>query len=147
MKKPLLILFALLLVNCSKEALFIDSEIDRLNTFRDLWEAQGIDSYEMTQEVSCFCASDFRFPKRLTIENNRLVAVNGGPFDEQFPNEFMTIEEAFNFIEDRLFENPATARIFYDGTFGFPYTFYFDMDLRIADEEIGYSFSDFYIID
>ena len=67
MKKPLLILFALLLVNCSKEALFIDTEIDRLNTFRDLWEAQGIDSYEMTQEVSCFCASDVTFAKRLTI--------------------------------------------------------------------------------
>lgn len=101
----------------------------------------------MTQEATCFFPGDFVFPKRLRIENNLLVSVNSGPFDEQFSYKFLTIEEAFNFIEDRLLQKPASATIFYDGIYGFPSSFYFDMDSRFADDEIGFSFSDFYIID
>ena len=147
MKNILLLLSVFFLLSCEKDRVELDSELDRLATFRNLWEAQDIDSYEMVQEVSCYCMTDFTVPKRLSIENKRLVAVNGGPFEEQFSYEFLTIDEAFDFIEDRLLQQPASARIFYDGTFGFPYSFYFDMDFRVADEEIGYSFSDFYTSD
>ena len=66
----------------------------------------------MTQEATCFFPGDFVFPKRLRIENNLLVSVNSGPFDEQFSYKFLTIEEAFNFIEDRLLQKPASATNF-----------------------------------
>ena len=147
MKKVLLLISVFFLASCEKDIIVLDTELDRLASFRTLWESNNIDSYEMTQESSCFCASEFVFPKRLRIEDKRLVAVNGGPFEEQFSYEFLTIDEAFDFIEDRLLQQPAIARIFYDGTYGFPYSFYFDMDERIADEEIGFSFSDFYLLD
>ena len=40
-------------------------------------------------------------------------------------------------------QNPASAVIVYDKTYGFPTIASFDMDVMIADEEIGYYLSDF----
>ena len=119
MKKVLLLISVFFLASCEKDIIVLDTELDRLASFRTLWESNNIDSYEMTQEASCFCASEFVFPKRLRIEDKWLVAVNGGPFEKQFSYEFLTIDEAFDFIEDRLLQQPAIARIFYDGTYGF----------------------------
>jgi len=146
MKSYFLLLCALLLMGCEKDPIIV-SELARLEQFRSLWYEQDIYNYEITQQISCFCPRAFIAPKLLRIEDNRLVSVNGGPFIEAYPDDFLTIDEAFNFIEDRLREQPDEARLFYDGTFGFPYAIYFDMDYRIADEEISYSFSDFYFLE
>ena len=142
MKKILSVVSVVILGACEKDALVV-SELERLDNFRNMWYAQEVHTYEITQEISCYCPREYTVPKVLQVENNRLVAVNGGPYIEEHPTEFLTINEAFDFIEERLLENPAEARIFYDGTYGFPYLFYFDMDDRIVDEEIEYSFSDF----
>lgn len=146
MKNYFLLLCGLVLLGCEKDSIVI-SELERLDGFRALWYDQNIFDYEITQQISCFCPREYTVPKLMRIENNRLVAVNGGPFIEAYPTDFLTIDEAFDFIEDRLLENPDEARIFYDGTFGFPYSIYFDMDFTIADEEINYSFSDFYYLE
>jgi hypothetical protein len=49
----------------------------------------------------------------------------------------------FEEINNRMSQNPASAVIAYDRTYGFPTIASFDMDIMIADEEIGYYLSDF----
>lgn len=133
-------------MGCEKDPMIV-AELERLDEFRALWYDQAIIDYEITQQITCFCSREYTVPKVMRIEDNRLVAVNGDPFVEAYPNDFLTIDEAFDYIEERLQEQPDEARIFYDGTFGFPYSIYFDMDYNFADDEINYSFSDFYYLD
>ena len=67
-------------------------------------------------------------------------------YDESFWGyEYYTlsIDDFFDEINNRMSQNPASAMITYDRTSGFPTTASFDMDVMIADEEIGYYLTDF----
>tara|TARA_E500000331_G_scaffold175778_1_gene169592 strand:- start:124 stop:375 length:252 start_codon:yes stop_codon:yes gene_type:complete len=49
----------------------------------------------------------------------------------------------FEEINNRMRQSPASVLIAYDRTYGFPTKASFDMDIMIADEEIGYYLYDF----
>ena len=57
-----------------------------------------------------------------------------------------TVDELFNIIDEKLKDDPFIFTLKFDQTYGFPIDIYFDMDEMIADEEIGYTISDFKII-
>ena len=84
--------------------------------------------------------------KQLTIINDELLSVNGEDFQEEYPSQYLTVAEAFAFIEEQLNKSPHITRITYDKTYGFPAAFYFDFEEAIADEELSYTFSDFTIL-
>tara|TARA_X000000950_G_scaffold246017_1_gene303170 strand:- start:1475 stop:1909 length:435 start_codon:yes stop_codon:yes gene_type:complete len=128
-----------LLSSCSKD--------DQLEG-KDLWYSLNIISYEMTQQISCFCFPyEFILPKSIKVENDKIISIDGKHPKETIGYEsFYSINSLFYFIENNLSENPEFYEINYNEEYGFPESIYFDMSKAIADEEIGYYISDFKII-
>tara|TARA_E500000178_G_scaffold278582_1_gene278120 strand:+ start:187 stop:621 length:435 start_codon:yes stop_codon:yes gene_type:complete len=128
-----------LLSSCSKD--------DQLEG-KDLWYSLNIISYEMTQQISCFCFPyEFILPKSIKVENDKIISIDGKHAKETIGYEsFYSINSLFYFIENNLSENPEFYEINYNEEYGFPESIYFDMSKAIADEEIGYYISDFKII-
>jgi hypothetical protein len=141
------LLLLLVFFSCGKDNSAQTHE-QRLNENRRLWESQSIIAYQFTQSISCFCIEEFTRAKTLLVQDKVLFSVNGqSNFEEISPNAYLTIEEAFVYIENRLAKDPFDFRIDYHKDYGFPQQFYFDGSEMIADDEIGYSFTSFEVLD
>ena len=55
----------------------------------------------------------------------------------------MTFDEFFDYIEDRQNQNPVIENLEFDSIYGFPSYIYFDISEMIADDEIGYTITNF----
>lgn len=134
------IFLLLLFVSCTTQ-----DEIPESLTEKNKWLTANIDDYQITQQVSCYCMEEVTLPKVVVVRNGSIESVNGNSLTE---NDFnvKTINDFFNYIEDRIAEDPVVSEISYDPTYGFPNSIYFDMDDRIADEEIGFTLTDFIIL-
>lgn len=143
MSRIFLLLACLLVLSCAPSSVFNPDEV-QLRKHKALWESHGIVNYTVTQQISCFCLREYTMPKVLVIENNQVIRVNDALFSQEAHFNRFTIDQAFEFIREQLLTSPAIVRISYDETYGFPTSIYFDLDERIADEEINYSYSDFY---
>ena len=124
-----------------------------------LWTCQAVSSYEMDLTVSCNCMN--YLPYHIVVENNEVISIEvtyTSDEDQKYVEEMeatygesfwgyeyysLSIDDLFEEINDRMSQNPASAVIAYDKTYGFPTIASFDMDEMIADEEIGYYLSDF----
>ena len=141
MTKPLLPSFLLLILplSCIK-----NSEIlpDDISVEEKKWREQGIEDYEFTLQISCFCTREYTLPKRIVVENNQVISVDGIPYEELKDSSFRTIDGFFNYIRETRARNPEEENITYDSKLGYPTYIYFDISYMIADEEIGYTISD-----
>ena len=141
------LLILLLLVSCKKEA-SPQTQEQLLDENRRLWESKAIEAYQFTQSISCFCALEYTRAKVLRVQDKVLIAVDGQTnFEETSSNEYLTVEEAFAYIEHRLAEDHFDFSIDYHKDYGFPQQFYFDRSEMIADDEIGYRFTAFEVVD
>ncbi|MGA0431557.1 MAG: DUF6174 domain-containing protein [Flavobacteriaceae bacterium] len=131
----------LLLFACKKEAL--ETDLSLLQKQRKIWENQRIDSYKIDQQMSCFCPNALVAIFTCTIENGILVTVDYQAYDAERHAHLKTIDAVFDYLEQRLGDNPDHFSVNYDATYGFPVDFYIDQSEMIADEEIGYTFSNF----
>jgi hypothetical protein len=105
-------------------------------------EAEKWASY-FTLQITCFCIVDYTQPKRIQVRDNKVISVAGVPFEELNDSSFRTIDGFFLYIEEQRKLNPVVEEIQYDDEYGFPSYIYFDISERIADEEIGYTLTDF----
>ena len=129
--------FLCLMLSCEKEEsspLFADAE---------KWTSYGFSNYDFTLQISCFCIVDYTQPKRILVRDNKVISVAGVPFEELNDSSFRTIDGFFLYIEEQRKLNPVVEEIQYDDEYGFPSYIYFDISERIADEEIGYTLTDF----
>ena len=98
--------------------------------------------------MSCYCIGRGD-PNEIKVTNNKIKKVNGKSVtSEQLENEYWdvkTIEELFNIIDSKLEDDPFSYSLQFDENYGYPIDIYFDMDEMIADEEIGYTISNFKI--
>ena len=124
-----------------------------------LWACQAVSSYEMDLTVSCNCMN--YLPYHIVVKNNEVISIEvtyTSDEDQKYIEEMeaaygdsfwgyeyyaLSIDDLFEEINNRMSQNPASAVIAYDRTYGFPTIASFDMDIMIADEEIGYYLSDF----
>jgi hypothetical protein len=124
-----------------------------------LWACQAVSSYEMDLTVSCNCMN--YLPYHIVVGNNEVISIEvtyTSDEDQRYIEEMeaaygesfwgyeyysLSIDDLFEEINNRMSQNPASAVIEYDKTYGFPTIASFDMDVMIADEEIGYYLSDF----
>ena len=132
---------SLLIFSCEKET---DP------TAQDLWGAEGakwkakaIINYDYTLQISCFCIREYTLPKRIEVRDNQVVSVEGKPFESLNDPSYRTIDEFFDYIQTQRALNPVVETIEYDKEYGFPSYIYFDISEMIADEEIGYTLTDF----
>ena len=141
------LLILLLLVSCKKEASPQTLE-QLLDENRRLWESKAIEAYQFTQSISCYFAVEYTRAKILRVQDEILIAVDGQTnFEETSPYAYFTVEEAFAYIENRLAEDHFDFSIDYHKDYGFPQQFYFDRSEMIADDEIGYRFTAFEVVD
>ena len=141
------LLILLLLVSCKKEA-SPQTQEQLLDENRRLWEIKAIEAYQFTQSISCFCTLEYTRAKVLRVQDKVLIAVDGQTnFEETSSNAYLTVEEAFAYIEHRLSEDHFDFSIDYHEDYGFPQQFYFDRSEMIADDEIGYRFTAFEVVD
>lgn len=136
-------LVLLLVFSCSKKSPEVDVAPVELNKAQDLWRSKGTDSYSYTQTRFCFCLHKELGPHKLTIQNGVIVSVNGVAFDASIHQGFLTINDSFEYIINKLENDPEEFNLEFDSTYGFPTDVFFDMSLMIADEEIILTFKDF----
>jgi len=136
---PLFSLFIIL--NCTKNTEVIPE--DEVSQQEQKWKKQGITEYEFTLQISCFCVVDYTRPKSIVVKNNQIESVNGIAYADLEYETYMTFDDFFEYIKERQLENPVQENLEFDPTYGFPTYIYFDISDLIADEEIGYTITDF----
>ncbi|MDA9157879.1 DUF6174 domain-containing protein [Flavobacteriaceae bacterium] len=94
-------------------------------------------------QISCYCMSEYTFPKAIVVKNNQIQSVDGVAYADSEFGTFMTIDEFFEYIKNQRLENPIVESLEFDSMYGFPTYIYFDISEMIADEEIGYTLTDF----
>ena len=128
-----------LMYSCKKE-----SEISSdLSPDAVKWEALNITDYDYTLQISCFCIIDYTQPKRIVVRDDKVVSIAGVPFEDLNDTSYRTINGFFEYIEKQRKLNPVVEEIEFDLEYGFPTYIYFDISEMIADEEIGYTLTDF----
>lgn len=136
---PFFILFIFL--NCTKNTEVIPE--DEVSQQEQKWKKQGITEYAFTLQISCFCIVDYTRPKSIVVKNNQIESVNGIAYTDLEYETYMTFDDFFEYIKERQKENPVQENLEFDPTYGFPNYIYFDISEMIADEEIGYTITDF----
>tara|TARA_A100001015_G_scaffold234466_1_gene265996 strand:- start:747 stop:1181 length:435 start_codon:yes stop_codon:yes gene_type:complete len=133
-----IVFFLCLSFSCEK-----DDESSNLGAEAEKWTSYGFSNYDFTLQISCFCIVDYTQPKRIQVRDNKVISFAGVPFEELNDSSFRTIDGFFLYIEEQRKLNPVVEEIQYDDEYGFPSYIYFDISERIADEEIGYTLTDF----
>lgn len=129
----LTLLFLFWCTACSKTELINES-----NKQEKKWISQNISNYSYTLRINCFCAPERTGPNLIKVINNKISTVNGQPYDPNTTGTIPTIAELFDIIQLKLSQRPFQQTIEYHPKLGYPTNIYFDMDERIADEEVGY---------
>ena len=135
----------LVIFSCKKES--IETDLSRLQAQRNLWEKQNIKAYSIAQQMHCFCPVELVAIFEVTVSNGQIIQVDGEPYTPEQHAHLKSIDETFAYLESRLQDTPDHFTIEYEATYGFPLDFYIDQSEMMADEEIGYSFSNFRILD
>jgi hypothetical protein len=138
---PIFLLFIIL--NCTKKTGVIPEDELNLQEQEKKWKKQGITDYEFTSQISCFCQSDYTLPKAIVVKNDEIQSINGVAYANLEYENHMTIDELFDYIEDRQNKNPVIENLEFDSVYGFPSYIYFDISEMIADDEIGYTITNF----
>ena len=138
---PIFLLFIIL--NCTKKTGVIPEDELNLQEQEKKWKKQGITDYEFTSQISCFCQSDYTLPKAIVVKNNEIQSINRVAYANLEYENHMTIDELFDYIEDRQNKNPVIENLEFDSVYGFPSYIYFDISEMIADDEIGYTITNF----
>ena len=143
LKSSFLFLLFLAISSCSKEAIEKETDFTVLEKQKVLWESKQISSYSFKQTISCYCITDYTSPKAVVVLDDQIISVNQVPYDYEIHQSILTVNDRFKYIRGGLNQNLASYTVLFDETYGFPKQFYFDYNLQIADEEIGYTFTGF----
>jgi hypothetical protein len=134
--KPMMnltLLFLFWCTACSKTEVINDAKSQE-----NKWNRKNITNYSYTLTVNCFCVIERRGPHLIKVKDNKIVSVNGQPYNLEQTGMLPTVNELFQIIQTKLAQKPFDQRLEYHPSLGYPTSVYFDMDERLADEEVGY---------
>ncbi len=135
------LLFVFTTLSCVKTTEMLpDNDISK---YEKQWQKQAIDDYSFTLKITCFCVYEYTLPKTVLVRNNAVVSVDGIAIEELNDTSHRTFDGFFKYIRERQSENPVVEKLKFDSKYGFPTYIYFDISEMIADEEIGYTITDF----
>ncbi len=136
------LLAALLLPACGSGPL---GTVENLERNRELWRAQGIDSYTYDYQLSCFCGGPAIQPVTIEVRDGEVVEVTsretGEPVDPEFLEEFPTVEDLFEEIREALRREPFRFEATYHPGLGHPQEMFVDFEEHVNDEERGFTAS------
>ena len=110
------------------------------------WKSLGISDYSMVQSQLCFCiyGGDKMF---ILVRNNKIVSIQDSAGVIQVPQEqwhwFKTIDQLFETAIKAKNNKPNSFQIQFNKEYGFPEYFWVDPIAQAADEEYGYSTTNF----
>ena len=107
---------------------------------RTKWQASGVDSYSMDVNWQ---VSWFFWDGNIVVRNNQVisaVARNSNFFE---PPEPKTIDDWFAVLKHAIDRNAERIDVTYNKIYGFPQSVYIDMSRMIADEEQGWTITNF----
>ena len=140
LSQTLPLILVLLTFSCVKNTEVLPEE--ELSVEEQKWRDQNLESYEFTLQISCFCIREYTLPKRVVVQNNEVVQVDGTPYEELNDSAIQTIDGYFDFIRETRKQNPDEEEIIYDTDLGYPTSIFFDISYQMADEEIRYTISE-----
>ena len=140
LSQTLPLILVLLTFSCVKNTEVLPEE--ELSVEEQKWRDQNLKSYEFTLQISCFCIREYTLPKRVVVQNNEVVQVDGTPYEELNDSAIQTIDGYFDFIRGTRKQNPDEEEITYDTDLGYPTYIFFDISYQMADEEIRYTISE-----
>ncbi|MFM1912671.1 MAG: hypothetical protein RIR51_509, partial [Bacteroidota bacterium] len=107
------------------------------------WESLKINNYQFEYTHNCFCSEEYRGPFKIEVKNGEVFSVNGVLGNGNSWVQLPTIDSLFQFVEKSQLGNYETLTVKYDPNYGFPTDFWIDPNKMIADEEFGFSLSNF----
>ena len=113
---------------------------------KEKWENASILDYSFIFQVSCYCNEEYTLPKKVLVMGGEIVTVNNLAYSKETHWGVFSINDLFNEIEKASNQNVALLETTYDSYYGFPTYIYIDRDERIADEEMGYSVTNFKLL-
>ncbi len=126
---------------------------EELTTSEKLWKDQGLRDYDFILERQAFAPEDWRGPVNIQVRNGIAVSVtyvsSGASVTEGKFDNADTIDKLFTMLKNAYagkgdFEQKAdTIDVTYNAQMGYPTTFFIDVSQMMADEEQGYTVTNF----
>jgi hypothetical protein len=136
--------FFILFISCSEAE--SPEIITPYEANKEKWENTSILDYSFILTVSCYCTEEYIRPKTVLVRDGEIIKVNNITYSKEMHWGILSIDDLFNEIEKASNQNVALLETTYDSYYGFPTYIYIDRDERIADEEMGYSVTDFKLL-
>jgi Zn-dependent M32 family carboxypeptidase len=147
MKKPILIVMALILAACaSANALGSQSEIEQN---KEKWQDAGSSHYRYHLFISCFCVFNQDMPLLIEVKDGKVVSMEYQSGKEIDPSllelfeKYATIDRVFAELEASLNGAANEVIVKYDPTHGFPTEVTFDVEKQATDDELYLTLSNF----
>ncbi|HEX6748584.1 MAG TPA: DUF6174 domain-containing protein [Longimicrobium sp.] len=123
----------------------LDEAREDLRAARSRWEERGSSSYRYTVQPICFCGVR---AMRVTVSGgevaSRVWADDGQPVPASLAAGLGTVEDLFAKIQDAIDRDAAELQATYS-TLGVPRRVEIDYSRNVADEEFGWSMTEFEI--
>jgi len=114
---------------------------------RAVWEAQEVESYRYTLQVSCFCPREMARPVVIEVREGAVASVtyadDGSAADASLFERYDSVEDLFAVISEAKAQDPARLDVVYDEETGVPLSVDIDISEQIVDEELTLTVSDF----
>ncbi|MBO0613644.1 DUF6174 domain-containing protein [Thiothrix fructosivorans] len=124
----------------------------QLDANRQKWDSLGISDYSFTLQRSCFCTPDSTRPITIQVRGDSVTSARYADTGELIPDDRQTNKQSiynmnadgvFNLIEQGIKSGAAQVDAKYDAQYGLPTSIYIDQNQQMADEEMGYTISNF----
>lgn len=112
---------------------------------KQTWQNAGIQNYRFTLQTICFCIPEEAI--RVVVTNGQVSSAtfvpSGAPLGAGRLNTIKSLSGLFDTADQAYARGAAQVRFTGNGQYGYIENLYIDYDAMIADEEIGYTVTDF----
>lgn len=117
---------------------------------RGIFNTDFSGTYSYTVVISCYCVIDYVGPNDVILEDGIVTKYNGKNVSEGDDNydliQSLGLDDLILQAEKIIEQDPMKETIEYHPIYGFISDCYFDVSEQIADEEWGYTISDFEVL-
>jgi uncharacterized protein DUF6174 len=124
----------------------LDGERRKLSENRSLWNQQNIEDYQFNFHQSCFCGPDITREKTIVVSGNTISEAfyidTSEYLTEEELDRLMTIDERYEYIENKIDETPDQLEVIYNPEYGYPEEIHIDHYREAIDDEVSFYISE-----